>query len=124
MKIYGPYLRKDNRLIIVINHGDRMQTLSYPKYLMEQHLGRKLLPHETVDHIDNNPLNNDLSNLQVLSLAENIKKSHPVAKYVELVCKCCGKLFKRRAAVHKRNLEVRKVDGPFCSKSCVGKTHN
>jgi hypothetical protein len=124
MKIYGPYLRKDKRLVIVINHGDRMQTLSYPKYLMEQHLGRKLLSHETVDHIDGNPLNNDLSNLQILSLADNIRKSHPVATYIELKCKCCGKQFKRREAVHKRNTEVRKVDGPFCSKSCVGKTHN
>lgn len=124
MKIYGPYLRKDKRLVIVINHGDRMQTLSYPKYLMEQHLGRKLLPHETVDHIDNNPLNNDLSNLQILSRADNVKKSHPTAEYVELKCKYCKKIFKRRKVVHERNIKVRKVDGPFCSKSCVGKTHN
>jgi DNA invertase Pin-like site-specific DNA recombinase len=33
-------------------------------------------PNETIDHIDNNPANNELSNLQILSLVENIKKAH------------------------------------------------
>jgi hypothetical protein len=35
------------------------------RYVMEQKLGRKLLPTEIVHHIDYNPFNNDESNLMV-----------------------------------------------------------
>lgn len=43
------------------------------RYLMEQHLGRKLESWEHVHHIDGNHLNNDISNLQVLSNSEHQK---------------------------------------------------
>ena len=35
--------------------------------VMEQHLGRKLFPHETVHHKDGNRANNRLSNLELWS---------------------------------------------------------
>lgn len=41
------------------------------KYLMEQQLGRKLGKDECVHHIDGNRLNNDMSNLVVLSRGEH-----------------------------------------------------
>lgn len=75
MKIYGPYTRKDGRKHIILRKDGKLQTISYPRYLLEKKLGRKLLPEETVDHIDENISNNDLSNLQVLSRAENSRKS-------------------------------------------------
>lgn len=124
MKTYGPYLRKDNRLMLVIVDNGKMTSVSYPKYLMETFLGRKLLPDETVDHIDNDPLNNDLSNLRIVTRAENARRAVKPAELTELVCKTCGVKFFRRLAVHKRNVEVRKVDGPFCSHKCVGKVHH
>ena len=37
------------------------------RWMMEQHLGRKLKSSEVVHHIDGNTLNNDLSNLKILS---------------------------------------------------------
>ena len=43
------------------------------RWVMEQHLGRKLESWEQVHHIDNNPLNNDLSNLQILTRSEHRK---------------------------------------------------
>ena len=125
MKIYGPYTRKDGRMHMVVVHDDKTKTtISYPKYVMEQKLGRKLTPDETVDHIDGNPFNNHPDNFQILSRRENALKSVKWAEYLTLVCKHCGNQFTRRKAVHIRNMAVRKVDGPFCSKQCVGKVHN
>lgn len=40
---------------------------------MEQFLGRKLEPWEHVHHVDGNYLNNDISNLQILSNSEHQK---------------------------------------------------
>ena len=38
MKIYGPYTRKeDNRQHVIIIDGEKRRTVSYPKFLMEQH---------------------------------------------------------------------------------------
>lgn len=124
MKIYGPYLRKDNRLHLVIKKDDgKLTSISYSKWVMENHLGRKLTKNETVDHIDNDPLNNDISNLQILSREDNARKAIVPAEYVELTCKCCGKSFSRRKA-WETYLRTHKRDGPFCSKKCVGKVHH
>ena len=127
MKIYGPYTRKDGRkhAVIVKEDGTRT-TKSWPRIVMESHLGRDLLPEETVDHIDNDFTNDSIENLQLLSLRDNVIKEqqrHP-AKYVQLVCKYCGNTFSKREALEKYDREVRIKDGPFCSKSCVGKIHH
>lgn len=39
--------------------------------IVEAHLGRPLTSNEVVHHRDHNPLNNDLSNLQVMTRAEH-----------------------------------------------------
>ena len=125
MKIYGPYTRKDGRMhVVVVNDDKTKQTISYPKYLMQQHLGRTLSKDETVDHIDGNIFNNDISNFQILSRADNARKSVKYAEYLKLTCKYCGKQFERKKAIHSRNMAVRKVDGPFCSKQGVGKVYH
>lgn len=125
MKLYGPYRRKDGRWQLTVKKNDgKITSISYPKYLYEQYHGIKLLNNETIDHKDNNPDNNEIENLQILTRADNIRKSMVYAEYVDLNCKHCGKLFKRRKVVHERNQHIRKTDGPFCSKSCVGKVHH
>lgn len=43
------------------------------RYVMEQFLGRKLLSTEIVHHIDGNKLNNDIRNLQLLSVEQHSK---------------------------------------------------
>lgn len=43
------------------------------RYVMEQFLGRKLLSTEIVHHIDGNKLNNDIQNLQLLSVKQHSK---------------------------------------------------
>lgn len=124
MKVYGPYLRKDGRKHVVVVHSDgRRQTKSYPRYLMEQHLGRELLKTETVDHINNDFTDDRLENLQLLSLVDNAKKemSRPKrqAKLYKFTCPVCLKDSSKRLSLIKGNLKKGK-SGPFCSRKCAG----
>lgn len=43
------------------------------RYVMEQHLGRKLLRTEEVHHRDGNKFNNEVENLQIMSKSEHSK---------------------------------------------------
>lgn len=124
MKIYGPYTRKDGRKHIVkIEDGNRV-TQSYPRYLMELHLGRKLLPTEEVDHINHDFTDNRLENLQILSGKENKQKemSRETRQAIRFTgyCPLCGKYFERPLSRVKYN---NKESGPFCSRQCSG-LHN
>jgi hypothetical protein len=124
VKIYGPYLRKDGRkhLIIICDDGKR-KTISYPKYLLEQKLGRKLLSHETCDHIDGDYTNDSLDNLQVLSRSDNSAKAMAVrpAEVGYFVCpECCASFYKSMSEVRGNQSTQRKA-GPFCSKACAGR---
>lgn len=123
MKIYGPYTRKDGRKHICIVHDDgRKQTKSYPRYLLEQHLGRYLLPEEHVDHINNDPFDDRIENLQILTLVENAKKAaalRPRKTHV-FICPCCGNEAEKYLNQVKHNLN-RGKSGPYCSRTCAGK---
>lgn len=123
-KIYGPYLCKDGRLRIVLVSEGVKTSMSYPKYLMELFLGRKLRSNEDVHHKDGNPLNNELDNLEILDHKVHCAE-HSTKYQTEIIAKCvfCGNNFvmnnvrqRRRIADSKRN-----KFGPFCSKSCSGK---
>lgn len=123
--IYGPYLnKKDNRLRLFMRHkvtGEK-RTISYPKYLMECYLGRYLEKDETVDHLDGNPLNNEISNLQVLKLSEHVKLDAIRNKDVTVECAYCGRPFTIKGKdLHNRNRRDRHQSGYFCSRSCAGK---
>jgi hypothetical protein len=126
MRVYGPYTRKDNRQHIVIVHPDgRKQTKSYPRHLLEQHIGRELTIYETVDHIDEDKTNNDITNLQILSLSDNAKKAmllRPRQVY-KFVCPVCG-IDAVKFLNHVKNNWRRRKAGPYCSRQCSGKVHN
>ena len=120
-KIYGPYLnKKDNRLrVVLINKTTKeKRTISYPKYLMECHLGRYLAENETVDHLDGNPLNNDISNLKVIDRKEHSKSDVMRNMDVEVLCTNCKKPF----IIKGESLPYtnRRGSGYFCSKKCSG----
>lgn len=125
MKIYGPYSRKDGRkhLVIVDEYGNKT-TKSYPRHLMEEHLGRKLLPEETVDHINNDCSDDRLENLQILSLAENATKEmlrpERASKMYTFVCPFCQQPAKKPLREVLSNWKKKKR-GPYCSRKCAGK---
>lgn len=65
------YMHKNGRLMVYIKATK--QVISYPRYIMAKELGRELTKDEEVHHIDGNPLNNDVSNLLVLTKEEHNK---------------------------------------------------
>lgn len=96
-------------------------TMSYARYLMSVHLGRYLLPDEHVDHIDNNKLNDTVDNLQIMSQADNTRKSALTGEsLVKLICPHCGSNFKRRRG-NTNLVYSRRYKLTFCSRSCAGK---
>ena len=120
LKLLGPYLRKDKRKHAILYWSDgRQQTISWPRVLLMQ-AGYKLTDADTVDHIDGDFTNDSLKNLQVLSLAENVRKSIIPGEVMEFTCPWCGKLSSRRANKVRHNRKQAK-SGPYCSRSCGGK---
>lgn len=117
------YECKDGRLRVYIKETKKV--MSYPKYLMEKELGRKLAHNEEVHHKDENPLNNNLDNLEVRIHGEH--QAEHSTKYYDKVVKCgwCGKEFlwtgvqQRKFYNNKRN-HGRQAESPFCSRSCSG----
>lgn len=123
-KIYGPYKSKDdNRLRInVVSADGKMKTVSYPKYLMEIHLQRYLDESETIDHIDCDPLNNEISNLRVMSRDLHASIDAKRLKTQSFECPMCNRIFSlsgKRLSDAIRNRKKNKA-GPFCSRQCTG----
>lgn len=52
--------------------GTTLTSTTYARMLMEEHLGRKLKRNEVAHHSDQNPLNDTLSNLQVMTKEEHM----------------------------------------------------
>lgn len=120
------YECKDGRTRVYIK--DTKKVISYPKYLMEQKLGRPLNDNEQVHHKDENPLNNNLDNLEIKLLGEH-QREHGIKYHDKMtVCGWCGKEFlwtalKQRKfhGNHSRKNREYTNDKPFCSKSCASK---
>lgn len=57
---------------IVINKTtDGRRQIKLHRYVMEQHIGRKLLPSEIVHHINEDKLDNRIDNLQIVTISEH-----------------------------------------------------
>ena len=119
------YRCKDGRMRVYIKGSQKV--ISYPKYVMEKYLGRKLKDNEQVHHKDGNPLNNDIDNLEVLTFEEHLNvHADENRKYYDkiMVCPWCKKEFiwtaKQQSYFH-RNKNKNRSTKPFCSKSCAGK---
>lgn len=73
MRVYGPYTRKDGRMIVLIYEGRKRRTCSYPKWLYENHHNIILKDNEHVHHIDGDFTNNNIENLVVIDIREHGK---------------------------------------------------
>ncbi len=122
MKVFGPYKRKDGRqIVIVVERNGKRRTVSYPKWILELQLGRKLDPNlETVDHIDSNIDNNDLKNLRIVPRDQHSADDTRRVKKVKFECAWCGKPFERSPRLIRDKAKKGKA-GPFCSRNCAGK---
>lgn len=117
------YSCKDGRLRVYVKKTGK--TISYPKYLMEKELGRELTPDEVVHHKDENPLNNDISNLMIMSQRDHA--AIHARKYYDTMATCdwCGKEFlwtgkqQQYFYSNQRNHSYG-ASRPFCSRACSG----
>lgn len=118
-RVYGPYPdRTQGREMVTLWSPAHRTTTPYPRYLMAMQLGRLLASEEEVDHIDQNPMNNALENLRILTQAENLaRNAKPLLK---MTCPNCGVEFERkRKSV--REAWGGKVQVPTCcSRKCSG----
>jgi hypothetical protein len=117
-KIYGPYLSKQGRRVIVLYKSSSERTsISYARYLLSLKIGRELRDNEEADHIDGNKLNDHPNNLQILTRLENNRKDRQ-RTYVKLTCPQCHAVFARE----RRQTHIIKGGRPTCcSRSCAGK---
>ena len=114
--------RRKHALLIKEKIKKRIIHLSYAKYLMEVSLKRKLKNNEHVDHINDNPLDDRMENLQILTCKENNKKSRRHRKisrrWVTLICPICKKQID---LPENQTYLVKKTKNTTCSKKCAGK---
>jgi endogenous inhibitor of DNA gyrase (YacG/DUF329 family) len=122
VKVYGPYTRSDGRQHVILVSGSLRRTVSYPKYLMEKHLGRELDPNlETIDHIDRDFTNNSLENLRVIPRSKHSCEDQKRVKLLTGNCLMCSKVVENiKPSKARRDKKAGKA-GPFCSKQCIGK---
>lgn len=124
-KVYGPYTRKDGRQHVIhySSATGKRRTQSYPRYLMENFLGRELAEGEHVDHVNEDYTDNRLENLQILSQKENNLKHIEVkgkeAKMHQFNCQVCGVKASKPLSKVQGNWN-RGSSGPYCSKRCAG----
>lgn len=65
----GRRVKEDGYVYLRVHHSEE---IAEHRYVMEQFLGRKLLPDEHVHHKDENKQNNDLGNLRLMSSSEHM----------------------------------------------------
>lgn len=121
-KIYGPYSRSDGRQIVIVkDDSGKTKTISYPKYIMEQHLNRPLDENlETVDHINFDKNDNRIENLRLVPRSEHSADDTRRVKLVKFRCSLCDKEFERSPRLVRDKAKKGRT-GIFCGRQCAGK---
>lgn len=120
--IKNVFKAKDNRLRMSIIREDGSKTSkSYPRVIMEEYLGRELLPDEDVHHIDGDVMNNSVDNLQIIKHGEHQRLHMKQYFDKQAICQVCGKQFlwtAKRQSNYYRDLRRNKKRIISCSKNC------
>lgn len=116
------YKQKDGRKFIVYKGEDnKYHSKAYARYLMEQHLGRKLTNEEEVHHKDHNKMNDVIENLEVKNKTAH-RREHNIKPIIIEHCYICGSniiVDSRKRANHYKS-KNKNPDKWFCSKHCSG----
>lgn len=116
------YKQKDGRKFIVYKGEDnKYHSKAYARYLMEQHLGRKLTNEEEVHHKDHNKMNDVIENLEVKNKTIH-RREHNIKPTIIEHCYICGSdiiVDSKKRANHYRS-KNKNPDKWFCSKHCSG----
>lgn len=124
------YECKDGRVRCVIKDKDgRYHTKSYPRYVVENALNITLPDDVDVHHKDENPLNNDLGNLEIVKRGEHRSMHAKIYEDVVIRCPQCGAAYvwtadKQKNFYSNQSRKSRKETScglPFCSRHCSGK---
>jgi hypothetical protein len=92
-------------------HADQRGRVYLHRVMVENAIGRLLTSNEVAHHINENPKDNRIENLQLLTKAEHTRLHKTTGvTYVKVKCAQCGKIFDRE----KRNINGKLV---FCSRS-------
>lgn len=115
-RMYGPYRSGSGHLFLT----DGSRSVFLHRVVMEEHLGRKLAADEIVHHRNEDPSDNRLENLEVMTWSAHVKHHHKRTPMMECVCVGCRKVMVRPEREERRRLKNGKA-GPFCGKSCAAR---
>lgn len=90
-------------------HYSKDQNIDEHRYIMQEHIGRKLERTEYVHHINGDKMDNRLENLMIISPLEHNRLHFEKLPKVK-ICKVCGKEFTPPVKHRRRN--------SICSKEC------
>lgn len=80
----GFWINKSGYKILEIKRNGKRYRIREHRLVMEEYLGRKLTVKEDVHHKDGNKLNNEISNLELMSKSEHSKLHHKLKGGVSL----------------------------------------
>ena len=80
------------------------------RYIMECSIGRPLTAEEYVHHVNNDPLDNRLENLRIVSMAEHVAEHGKAMQPVERDCNVCGATY--------RPHKTKRARSKTCSRAC------
>lgn len=122
IKVLGPYAKTNGRQFVIVHNYVYTKTITYSRYLWMTHHQRVIPEGYEVDHIDDNPSNNEISNLQLLTTDENNRKRDKNLGYSSdgytFNCPVCGTERTIKMWIYRQNQIVKGQPGPYCSKSC------
>ena len=115
----------DYMYAIVRNHPNRTKNnyVLLHRVVMENKIGRLLEKNEVVHHKDHNKLNNEIENLELLTVRQHAALHAKAAGklYATLKCPCCGKIFERPRA---QTFLSKHTKYTCCSCECRGRFSN